>query len=279
MLTESYRFELTRVMWTHQWGAMYHHLTAIHNHPTPVSDSPFRFADLPAEIRNSIYRLVVHNPKHITIRQFKPPAIAQVSRQLRSEALSLFFDINVFVAEVKASYMLTYENGGYHAGVFIPPDHKKYKQVGTLQLRRAMVSLFKLAGSNVGRIKNLDICILSADGSFMGGPGKTYFDAVVSVRGKAVSPKAKVRTHVRGPREVAGQRRRTEMSHLAELRYIADQAQTCIKSLLADPQFNGLSIAQLKKVANSFRVQPRVPGRVMKFREQRVEYHSVGNLP
>lgn len=70
-----------------------------------LPDTPFRLLDLPGEIRNQIYELVLiqHIPVAVyacCARLQDPPAITQTSRQLRSETLSLFYQRNRFQFEI-----------------------------------------------------------------------------------------------------------------------------------------------------------------------------------
>lgn len=59
-----------------------------------------RFTELPAECRNEIYRLALEDTKP-RVRP-APPAISQVSRQLRSETLPLFFHMATVTIVVTA---------------------------------------------------------------------------------------------------------------------------------------------------------------------------------
>ncbi|KAK4553460.1 hypothetical protein LTR86_009517 [Recurvomyces mirabilis] len=76
-----------------------------------TSRSKKGFLDLPAELRETIYELLVLKP-HNTITMLtnhdcfrseisaSQPAIAKVNQQLRNEALATFYSNNIFLAEV-----------------------------------------------------------------------------------------------------------------------------------------------------------------------------------
>lgn len=62
-----------------------------------ASDQPCYLLELPAELRNRIYELVLLSPNKINVRKnFKPPGILAASRQIRSEAWKIFFAQNDF---------------------------------------------------------------------------------------------------------------------------------------------------------------------------------------
>lgn len=66
--------------------------------PTDLSTSAsFRFFDLPGELRNAVYELLVVEEDEIDICR-KLPRIAQVSRQLRDESLAVYLGRNRFLA-------------------------------------------------------------------------------------------------------------------------------------------------------------------------------------
>jgi hypothetical protein len=69
--------------------------------------APFRFRDLPAEMRNRIIAFAVLEPEPIELYNVSPPAITAVSRQLRVESLAVFFWENTFLVRV-------YSDVGYH---------------------------------------------------------------------------------------------------------------------------------------------------------------------
>lgn len=76
-----------------------------------MAEEAFRFVDLPAEIRNEVYSLVISSSTSpFNILTFSTPAISKVSTQLRSEALPLFFaEANFYVnvsTDLKVKYHL-----------------------------------------------------------------------------------------------------------------------------------------------------------------------------
>lgn len=67
----------------------------------------FRFLDLPAELRNRIYHYSVVNERGL-VRPIQPP-ITRVCRQLRQEALGIFYARNCFVFTITGA--LRYPDG------------------------------------------------------------------------------------------------------------------------------------------------------------------------
>ena len=62
---------------------------------------PFRFKDLPPELRNAVYKLVLKSDKAVSLTDKLPvtaKALSQVSRSVRAEALSTHFSMNLFSA-------------------------------------------------------------------------------------------------------------------------------------------------------------------------------------
>lgn len=62
----------------------------------------FRFLDLPPEIRNEVYRLILQRPHKIHLTELNKElnddrsdlAITKVSRQIQQESISVFFRLN-----------------------------------------------------------------------------------------------------------------------------------------------------------------------------------------
>lgn len=62
-------------------------------------DTPFRFSDLPPELRNRIYKhaLVDEEPVCITTSGYDRPPLVSTCRQIRKEAIEIYYAGNVFV--------------------------------------------------------------------------------------------------------------------------------------------------------------------------------------
>lgn len=80
----------------------------------PAARNPFRFLDLPPELRNRVYELALHeqDPEPVTFTHGDinkhQPALAYVSQQLRDEALDIWYGCNKFtlIVRVSASYTI-----------------------------------------------------------------------------------------------------------------------------------------------------------------------------
>jgi len=62
---------------------------------------PFRFNDLPPELRNAVYTLVSESDRALNLVDKLPAtakALSQVSRSVRAESLSIYYSVNDFIA-------------------------------------------------------------------------------------------------------------------------------------------------------------------------------------
>ncbi|KUI63013.1 hypothetical protein VP1G_10131 [Cytospora mali] len=62
---------------------------------TPIHQKPFRFLNLPPELRNYIYRLALVQPATTDLAA-PQPALTRVNKQVRAEALSIYYAENKF---------------------------------------------------------------------------------------------------------------------------------------------------------------------------------------
>ncbi|KAK5168799.1 uncharacterized protein LTR77_006108 [Saxophila tyrrhenica] len=118
---------------------------------------PFRFMDLPPELRNRIYGFATHNEVPLRLRALKPPAITRVSRQVRSESIPVYFDVNTFVVQTTAPYTgwILYQ-GRASRGTFLRQTTKRWERTGLLRLPQKIHGFFRDAGLIAAKIKNLE---------------------------------------------------------------------------------------------------------------------------
>ena len=75
----------------------------------PTGSEPCYFAELPAELKNTIYQTILVDRYEIQIKveeawnSAKQPPLTRVSRQIRSETLPIFYGSNRFSFEVSAA--------------------------------------------------------------------------------------------------------------------------------------------------------------------------------
>ncbi|KAK5114060.1 hypothetical protein LTR85_010366 [Meristemomyces frigidus] len=62
-----------------------------------------RFLDLPAELRNRIYRYATVSEPSVALVRPYVPAICQASSQLRSESLPIYYGVNSFAMQLRAA--------------------------------------------------------------------------------------------------------------------------------------------------------------------------------
>lgn len=85
-------------------------------------DRPFRLRDLPAEVRNNVYYYTFNNP---TTRKTMPlsnvtqelPDLLSVSRDVRGEALPIYFASTIFTVQVRSNWCV--RNKHYHGSEYL----------------------------------------------------------------------------------------------------------------------------------------------------------------
>jgi len=113
---------------------------------------PFRFLDLPGELRNEIYGLLVVQIRVIKRTIFSSstlptlPAITRVNRQVRLEARQVYYMQNTFECLLSARYDLTaYRKFIRKAGIPQCPDFKNNIKCMMLSAsRRSRVSFLRM---------------------------------------------------------------------------------------------------------------------------------------
>ncbi len=128
--------------------------------------------NLPAELRNRRYAHATKKDGPVQLQRFRPPAITQVSQQIRAEDLPVFFDVNLPVAEVAApvptcgtvcrSYLVLCYYGPAARTGYLEKADTWFKHTGSVRLSPIRRQLFKQAGAVSARMKNIAIVLLDA---------------------------------------------------------------------------------------------------------------------
>ncbi|KAI5364238.1 hypothetical protein Slin14017_G062020 [Septoria linicola] len=204
--------------------------------------TPFRFLDLPAEVRVCIYEYAVRDTFVHRIRNFATPALARTSQQLRAESLPVWFAINTFVAEVKSNFLgisacATHGN----KAEYIAEQDTRYRRLGKLDLSAVVAGLLATCPPSTIKLKNIDFCCLSA-GSRRDRLRSDRF-AMLSVRdGRPV----RITTHVGGG---------TSDEYTKHVLRMFDHGQKYLQQLVAKPEYQGLYMLQVKDIAAAFRAE------------------------
>ncbi|KAK0983308.1 hypothetical protein LTR91_011251 [Friedmanniomyces endolithicus] len=107
-------------------------------HPTSAMDAS-SFNNIPAEIRNEIFRLALTTSGPIELRRGNEPGLLQTSRQIRHETQSVFWTDNTFIIDI------TEGSGGRLAKLIAAIDPVKLSQIPTIVLRsRLMIATTRL---------------------------------------------------------------------------------------------------------------------------------------
>jgi hypothetical protein len=205
--------------------------------------APFRFLDLPAEIRNMVYDLILPSRQVLRLRCFVTPAIARSNRALRHETLPYWFAINTFVAEVKSNFVGISQCASHGSKAeYIGEDDSRFKWLGSLDLNAEVTGLLRTAPPRSIKIKNLDFCMKSASVKQDRSRSQRY--AVLSLRhGRST----KVSLHVGNG---------TSEEYTAHVRHVMEQSRAILESLVSCPDYDGLFMLEIREVAAAFRIRP-----------------------
>ncbi|KAL9531277.1 hypothetical protein SMMN14_05269 [Sphaerulina musiva] len=207
------------------------------------NSTPFRLLDLPAEMRVRIWEDALQEPFVLRLRSFATPALARTSRQLRQECLPIWFATNTFVAEVKST-LLGISVCASHGpkAEYIAERDTRFHRLGSLDLSPIVNSLLATCPPRAIRLKNIDFCMLGAGSHQVWQTSGRY--AVLSVRdGRPV----RVTTHVGGG---------TSPEFTKHVLHVFKQGKAFLEHLVADSEFEGLYMLQIKEVAAAFRTEP-----------------------
>lgn len=214
-------------------------------HASDGEASFHRFLDLPAELRNKIYSyaVLINKPIHLAAA-FAPP-ITRVSKQLRAEALPVFFAENSFTVEVTSNITTGTHIRGYNpsAPQTLMRDTTYYPQevllwVGSAERSGRLVIhrwLHKVPSQLVA-FRNIKLTIVPADRHRMMVRGMSDPDLIV----RATREGAKV----------------TIRSLFAAREDLLRGARISLRQISEKPGFRGFSMEDLQMVADTFKVLP-----------------------
>jgi hypothetical protein len=164
---------------------------------------------------------------------------------LRAEALPVFFDVNTFVAEVATPIHRTHTNISW----YLQQEDIRFQNTGTLRISAGDIKLFKSTGKVTARIRNLDFVMTDAIKAIKHFP--TYpFPVVVCMRAQAHGQTAATSVHIRA---------KLSEDYADDLRYLVAPVKKFLDDKITNPDFKGLSIMELQRLANTVRVPPK-PG-------------------
>lgn len=231
------------------------------------NSTPFRLLDLPAEMRVRIWEDALQEPFVLRLRSFATPALARTSRQLRQECLPIWFATNTFVAEVKST-LLGISVCASHGpkAEYIAERDTRFHRLGSLDLSPIVNSLLATCPPRAIRLKNIDFCMLGAGSHQVWQTSGRYAVLSVSQVDDRVSmvPSAvrsltaacaqvrdgrpvRVTTHVGGG---------TSPEFTKHVLHVFKQGKAFLEHLVADSEFEGLYMLQIKEVAAAFRTEP-----------------------
>lgn len=213
---------------------------------------PFRFSDLPPELRNRIMGFATSKPEPLRLRELEPPAITRVSRQIRHESIPVFFDANDFIAELAAPYSFyggyNWALGGYTRGRFLPETDSRWKQTCRLQIPQDIHTFFRDAGKLAARMKNLEYRIYSVRTVHARNSPNHYGFMLRLTLGTQPTVRFEGRDSIAN----------SAQQHFDEdCEYLTEEAVKLMRSYTAKAGYCGMSIAEIRKVAQSFRQVPR----------------------
>lgn len=180
----------------------------------------------------------------IDVRLCMPPPITRASRQIRTESLPFFFSVNMFKAEIKATY--TTHSNPLFRGSFIPQNDPRFKRAGTLRLRREILNMFSGVGSQAVRVKNLHVILVDYYGRADGEP--YYLNADIVLQTQAASHTAEI-THSADGKGFAYEQQ--------NLDHIIIGPKSFLEATTGRPGYNGLTLRDMMRLANTLRVTPR----------------------
>ncbi|KAK3058305.1 hypothetical protein LTR09_001383 [Extremus antarcticus] len=128
--------------------------TTAANKTSPANDlqQPFRFLSLPQELRDHVHGLITYRPGRQLLGVLKPPAITRANRQIRAEAIPVYFEVNTFEVDMVVPYsgyrsLYGRFHGQPHRGKFLSQDDPRWQRTGKLGIPPQVLSFVENAGA------------------------------------------------------------------------------------------------------------------------------------
>lgn len=216
----------------------------------------FRFFDLPQELRDVIYSLVVLQSDKATLQNLELHGICQLSRQLRQESLPVYFKLNTFILEVVGSaavreVSLVQTTPGIKAH-FLRETDDRINEAGVLKLNPGIESLLGARTPEIF-IRIIDIVPLN----FVKSRGQNeHLSVVLSLRMPGGASKGEVSVNMGDP-QVGSLATMANSEFHRDLTHLSGPAERFLPSFADRDTAKGLSFSALTALARTFMVLPR----------------------
>ena len=195
----------------------------------------FRLLDLPPEIRNRIYSHTVAQDS-MSLEKIKLPPVLSVCRQIRTEALPIFFSTNTFTCSVRSNWCVFARH--FHSVI-----HKHFEESGQIDMSPLLLGLGELKmvvshlSANAVRFRQVEYQI----------------NCCCCIKPRKI---ATLKLFVDGRRPDLAFDPNTSKGHTVEsLVLIFEHVNKFVESLGKREVFNGFTVEDIVRVARFFRYQ------------------------
>ncbi|KAK4503640.1 hypothetical protein PRZ48_004555 [Zasmidium cellare] len=235
-------------------------LGTIYTNPRPQNDgSTSHFLRLPAELRNVVYSLIFATTSKPEISSFRPPAITQVSKQLRDESLPLFFAETVFRMPVGGNFESTHVErirrrdrflGFLLLRPFFHPSQPNHMAMAGVIVARPWP---KGTHSKVALFRNVELEVYDTE-AMVKGP-----DGVVDNGSSEIYLVLRLKVKAWGAMELSVEKGKAYPIRHAErsqdVEGTVEKATGIAREIAAAKKFKGFKMKDLQRIATAFRLE------------------------